>query len=109
MKRLFAAFLVIHGFIHLMGTAKGFCLAAIPQLTQPISGPAGVLWLLAAVLMLATDRHGVQRQRPRTIRRSRRWSFSRRSLRTMPWWGQTPTDTVPVDGDVACGEPSISL
>ena len=52
MKILFAAFLVAHGLIHLLGTAKAFGVAEIPQLTQQISGPLGILWLLAAVLFL---------------------------------------------------------
>jgi hypothetical protein len=54
MKIFFAAFLVVHGLIHVMGTAKAFGVAEIPQLTQPIAGPLGLLWLLAAVLCLAT-------------------------------------------------------
>jgi uncharacterized protein DUF6544 len=54
MKILFAAFLVVHGLIHLMGTAKAFGIAEIPQLTQQIAGPLGILWLLAAALLLVT-------------------------------------------------------
>lgn len=54
MKILFALFLVLHGLIHLMGTAKAFGVAEIPQLTQPIAGPLGILWLLAASLLLVT-------------------------------------------------------
>ncbi len=54
MKILFAVFLVVHGLIHLMGTAKAFGVAEIPQLTQPIAGPLGILWLLAAALLLVT-------------------------------------------------------
>ena len=53
-KLLFAAFLVVHGLIHLMGTAKALGVAEIPQLTQPIDGPLGVLWLLAAALLVVT-------------------------------------------------------
>ena len=41
MKVLFAVFLVVHGLIHLMGTAKAF-------------GVLGGLWLLAAALLLVT-------------------------------------------------------
>jgi hypothetical protein len=54
MKTLFAIFLVAHALIHLMGTAKAFGVAEIPQLTHPIAGPLGLLWLLAAALFLAT-------------------------------------------------------
>ncbi len=52
MKPLFAIFLALHGLIHLMGTAKAFGIAEIPQLTQPIARPLGALWLLAAALFL---------------------------------------------------------
>jgi hypothetical protein len=44
----------VHGLMHLLGFAKAFGLAELPQLTQPISRPWGVLWLSAAVLTLAT-------------------------------------------------------
>ena len=37
-----------------MGTVKAFGITEMPQLTQQINGPLGVLWLLAAVLLLAT-------------------------------------------------------
>lgn len=47
-------FLVLHGLIHLMGTVKAFGLAEMPQLTQQINGLLGGLWLLAAVLFVAT-------------------------------------------------------
>jgi hypothetical protein len=54
MKILFAIILGVHGLIHLMGTAKAFGIAEIPQLTQQIARPLGILWLLAAALLLAT-------------------------------------------------------
>ena len=54
MKILFAILLVLHGLIHLMGTAKAFGVAEIPQLTQSIAAPLGILWLLAASLLLVT-------------------------------------------------------
>ena len=54
MKLLFAVFLVVHGLIHLMGTAKAWGFAEIPQLTQPIDRPLGALWLLAAALLVVT-------------------------------------------------------
>lgn len=54
MTVLFAIFLVVHGLIHLMGAAKAFGVAEIPQLAQQISRPLGVLWLLAAGLLLVT-------------------------------------------------------
>ena len=47
MKIFFAVFLVVHGLIHLIGTAKAFGVADIPQLTQQIARPLGILgfWL----------------------------------------------------------------
>src|SRR5690242_2153275 len=49
----FAIVLVVHGLIHLLGFAKAFGLAELPQLTQPIAPWSGVLWLVAAVLFVA--------------------------------------------------------
>lgn len=45
-----AALFVLHGLIHLLGFAKAFGLADVPQLAQPVSEPAGLVWLVAAVL-----------------------------------------------------------
>lgn len=52
MRVLLAGFLILHGALHLMGFAKAFGWAALPQLSQPISRPMGVLWLLAALATL---------------------------------------------------------
>jgi hypothetical protein len=49
---LVVAVLAGHGLIHLLGAAKGFGLADVSQLTEPIGVLGGVLWLLAAVLVL---------------------------------------------------------
>jgi hypothetical protein len=54
MTVVFAIVLVVHGLIHVLGFAKAFGLADLPQLTQPISPFLGALWLLAALLFLAT-------------------------------------------------------
>lgn len=54
MKLLFAVFIVVHGLIHLMGAAKAWGVAEIPQLTQPIDRSLGVLCLLAAALLVVT-------------------------------------------------------
>jgi hypothetical protein len=43
--------LVLHATIHLMGAAKGFGLAELPQLSRPLSGAGGAVWLAAAVLV----------------------------------------------------------
>lgn len=48
------AVLVGHGLIHLLGMAKGFGWAEIAQLKQPIDVRSGFLWLLAALLVLAS-------------------------------------------------------
>lgn len=48
----FAILLVVHGLIHLLGTAKAFGWAELPQLARPISAFLGVLWLLSALLFL---------------------------------------------------------
>lgn len=54
MRVLFAAVLVLHGLIHLMGTAKAFGLADLAALKLPISPSMGVVWTVAALLFLAT-------------------------------------------------------
>lgn len=54
MTTIFAIVLVVHGLIHLLGVAKAFGLAELPQLTQPVSHVFGVFWLVAAVLFVAT-------------------------------------------------------
>jgi hypothetical protein len=43
----------VHGLIHLLGAAKAFSWAALPQLTQPISPVLGALWLLSMLIFLA--------------------------------------------------------
>lgn len=54
MPWIVVAVLVLHGLIHLMGVAKAFGYAELPQLTQPISRTWGLVWLAAAVLALAS-------------------------------------------------------
>ena len=53
-KAVFALIVVVHGMIHLMGFAKAFRYAEIAQLHESITRPAGVLWLLAALLFAAS-------------------------------------------------------
>lgn len=53
MRWFLTVVLLVHGLIHLMGPAKAFGLAQLPQLHKPISATMGVLWLLAAVFTLA--------------------------------------------------------
>ncbi len=54
MKTILIVLLVLHGLIHLLGFTKAFNLAAVNQLTLPISKTSGVLWLLATLLFLLT-------------------------------------------------------
>lgn len=54
MKWLFAGLLLVHGLIHLMGFAKAFGYAELPQLTAAISRPMGLAWLLAAGLFVVS-------------------------------------------------------
>ena len=54
MRWTFIGLLTVHGLLHLMGFAKAFGYAELPQLTQPISREWGVLWLVAGGLVLAT-------------------------------------------------------
>jgi uncharacterized protein DUF6544 len=46
--------LAVHGLLHLIGFAKAFGYADLPQLTLPISREWGMLWLLAGALVMAT-------------------------------------------------------
>ncbi|NUO00595.1 MAG: hypothetical protein HUU01_08265 [Saprospiraceae bacterium] len=54
LKIIFTLLLLFHGLIHLMGFAKAFEYGNITQLTKAISKPMGLLWLLAAILFMAT-------------------------------------------------------
>lgn len=54
MKFVFALLLLLHGLIHLSGTAKAFGIADMPQLTQQIGKPMGIVWLCAALLFVVT-------------------------------------------------------
>src|SRR5690348_13661659 len=56
MRVQLVAFLVlflVHGAIHLLGFAKAFALADVPQLKLPVGRTAGALWLLAALGIFA--------------------------------------------------------
>ena len=52
MRAAIAVILALHGLIHFMGFVKAFGYASLPQLTQPISRGMGTVWLIAGVLML---------------------------------------------------------
>lgn len=52
LKIFFLTVLFIHGMIHALGFVKAFQLAEINQLTQNISKPIGIFWLIALILFL---------------------------------------------------------
>ncbi|HEY4491347.1 MAG TPA: DUF6544 family protein, partial [Acidobacteriota bacterium] len=54
LRYFFALILVVHGLIHLVGFAKAFRPSMIAELTQHISRPSGLLWLLACLFFLIT-------------------------------------------------------
>jgi hypothetical protein len=53
LKSLFAFVTIAHGLIHLLGFVKSYKLADVSQLSQEISKPAGLLWLLTSLLFIA--------------------------------------------------------
>src|SRR4051812_1642522 len=54
MRWIVAVLLTVHGLIHLMGFAKAFGYAELPQLTQPISREMGLVWLSAGLLVVVS-------------------------------------------------------
>ncbi len=54
MRIAFAILIALHGLIHLIGPAKAFGWGNVTQLRQPISPTGGLLWLLAAVLLIGS-------------------------------------------------------
>jgi hypothetical protein len=54
LRIFFVIILLFHGLIHLVGFIKAFNFGSITQLTKEISRPYGSIWLLAAVLFIAT-------------------------------------------------------
>lgn len=53
MRIAFAGLIALHGLIHLLGPAKAFGWGDVSQLRAPMSPEAGLLWFLAAVLLIA--------------------------------------------------------
>ena len=49
-KVIIAVFLGIHGAIHLLGFVKGFGLAEIEELKQPVSKQRGIHWMVVFLL-----------------------------------------------------------
>jgi hypothetical protein len=54
MRWFAATLLAVHGLIHLMGFAKAYGYAELPQLTLPVSPVMGVAWLAAGLLVVAS-------------------------------------------------------
>ena len=54
MKFVFSFILLLHTLIHLMGFAKAFQLVEINQLSQSISKPMGILWLITALMFICS-------------------------------------------------------
>ena len=52
MRILFALIVILHGLIHFLGFAKAFNYGRFKSLKEPISRPAGLIWLLATFLFL---------------------------------------------------------
>jgi hypothetical protein len=50
MRIIFLILVIVHGLIHLLGFVKAFGLSNIEALTQPISKPSGVVWLISFIL-----------------------------------------------------------
>ena len=50
MRAILLFFIIFHGLIHLLGFVKAFGFSDVEQLTQPISKPFGVIWLISFVL-----------------------------------------------------------
>jgi hypothetical protein len=44
----------VHGLIHLLGVAKGWDLASVEALQQPVSSAMGAVWLAASLLLVVT-------------------------------------------------------
>jgi len=52
MRMLFFLLILVHGMIHVLGFVKGFGFKEVKGLTMPITKSKGLLWLLAALLIL---------------------------------------------------------
>jgi hypothetical protein len=63
MRWIIAVLFAVHGLIHLMGFAKAFGYAKLPQLIQPISREMGLLWLAGGLLVVASAAMIVARTR----------------------------------------------
>ena len=62
MRFVFTLLLSIHGLIHLLGFIKAYEFSNISQLSQSISKPIGLLWLITCVLFLSSGIFYLQRK-----------------------------------------------
>jgi hypothetical protein len=53
-RTVFIVVVIVHGLIHLLGFAKAFGYAELPQLTQPIPRGLGLIWLAASLVVVAS-------------------------------------------------------
>lgn len=54
MRIIFAIVLLAHALFHLMGVAKAFKPVQLPEFSQNISKPVGILWLLCSLLLFTS-------------------------------------------------------
>lgn len=54
MRVLLLILIVAHGLLHVLGFVKAFKLAPLTQLPHPINKTNGVLWLIAALMIVTT-------------------------------------------------------
>lgn len=52
MRVLLLILITVHGLLHLLGFVKAFRLAPMPQMPHPINRTNGVLWLIAALMIV---------------------------------------------------------
>lgn len=53
MRIFFFLLLILHGLIHLLGFVKAFNLAQVQELTMSVSKPAGMIWFLVTLMLVA--------------------------------------------------------
>jgi uncharacterized membrane protein YbaN (DUF454 family) len=53
-RHLFLVLMIVHGLIHLLGFFKAFSLLEVNQLTQAISKPTGIGWLLTTLFFIVS-------------------------------------------------------
>lgn len=54
MRELLLVLICVHGLLHLLGFVKAFKFARLDQMPHPISRANGVIWLIAACLVITT-------------------------------------------------------